>query len=441
MTDTLVEDYIKTHPKSQQIHSEAVAHFSGEGATHIMRISDPFRPYISHARGSRKWDVDGNEYIDYIMGHGALILGHSHPAIVRAVQEQMAKGVHFGENNEVEVELARLIKMLFPSSERVEFCSSGQEANLLAIRLSRLFTHRKKILRFAEHYHGWADELAPVGSAGVVANQVTLIPSNDFQKVEKELSTRKYAALIMEGGGGILGVQTPLDIEFVQAIQEITRKMGTVWILDEVVTGFRSAPGGWQSQVGVKPDLTTLGKCLGGGLPVGAVTGRADIMDALSSRSVREKRMEHGGTWNAVPLVCAAGVAACRIYQTGYPQKKARNMAELFITEGNRILEERQLAGRIYGHSIAKLCLDSDGARTTGRDGIKEDSIADLFNSQSIPVKERLCLHLLQRGIATLEGSFFIFSAAHTKKDVRQTLETLSKSLDALLEEGFLKAC
>jgi len=374
------------------------------------------------------------------MGHGSLILGHSHPAIVQAVQEQMARGVHFGENNESEVELARLIKKLFPSSERVEFCSSGQEANLLAIRLSRLFTDRRKILRFADHYHGWTDELAPEGSAGVVANDVILIPSNDIQKAEKELATREYAALFMEGGGGILGVQTPLDIEFVQAIQELTRTTGTVWILDEVVTGFRSAPGGWQSLVGVKADLTTLGKCLAGGLPIGAVTGRADIMEALSSRVVMEKRMEHGGTWNALPLVCAAGVAACRIYQSGEPQRKARDMAGLFIKEGNRILEERRLAGRIYGQSIAKLCFDSVDAITLGDDESMRNNIADLFNVQSIPVKERLCLYLLQRGIATLEGSFFIFSAAHSEKDVQQTLEALSKSLDAIMEEGLLRS-
>jgi len=439
MTDTLVAEYIETHRRSQQIHGEAVGHFSGEGATHIMRISHPFRPYISHARGSRKWDVDGNEYIDYIMGHGALLLGHSHPAIVQAVQEQMARGVHFGENNESEVELARLIKLLFPSAERVEFCASGQEANLLSVRLSRLFTGRGKILRFAEHYHGWADELAPEGSAGIVAPEVTLIPSNDIRKAEEELSSRQYAAVIMEGGGGILGVQTPLNVEFVLAIQELTRSTETIWILDEVVTGFRNAPGGYQSQVGVRPDLTTLGKCLCGGLPVGAVAGRADIMDALSSSISEEKRVEHGGTWNALPLVCAAGVAACRMYQTGEPQRKASELAGLFFRGVKRSLEERRLAGRIYGQSIAKLSFDSSGTTGLRGDGSKKGRVADLFHSQSIPVKERLWLHLMQRGITTLEGSLFIFSAAHTEQDVQKTLEALTESIDALIEEGLLK--
>jgi glutamate-1-semialdehyde 2,1-aminomutase len=440
MTDTLIGDYKKKHRKSEQIHRQAIDYFSGDGATHVMRISDPFRPYITHACGSRKWDVDGHEYIDYIMGHGALILGHSHPDVIRAVQEQMSKGVHFGENNESEVELARLIKTLFPPAERVEFCSSGQEANLLAIRLSRLFTGRKKILRFTEHYHGWADELAPVGSAGVVADEITFIPSNDIQRAEEELSTENYAALLMEAGGGILGVQAPLDTKFVQAIQELTRLTGTIWILDEVVTGFRASPGGWQSCLGVKPDLTTLGKCLGGGLPIGAVAGRADLMGALSSRTARGKRMEHGGTWNAHPLVCSAGVAACRIYQSGEPQKIARDMADLFKAEVNSILKKRQLAGQIYGNSIVKLNFNSDSANKTDNQGLPENHVSGLFNAQSIPVKDRLCLHLLQRGIATLEGSFFIFSAAHTEEDINQTLEALSESLDAVVEEGILEA-
>ena len=153
------------------------------------------------------------------MGHGALILGHSHPAIVQAVQEQMAKGVHYGENHELEVEWAELIKSMMPMAERGEFCSCGQEADMMAIRLGRTFTGRRKVLR-------------------------------------------------MDG-------QVPLDVDFVRALPDLAHKYGTVWALDEVVTGFRDAPGGWQSMVDVKPDLTTLGKCVGGGLPVGVVAGRA----------------------------------------------------------------------------------------------------------------------------------------------------------------------
>jgi len=438
MADALANEYVRTHQISRRIHDEAKTYFSGDGATHVMRMFHPFRPYITHAQGSRKWDVDGNEYVDYIMGHGALILGHSHPVVVRAVQEQMARGVHFGENSELEVELARLIREMFPLAERVEYCSSGQEANLLALRLSRLFTGRRKILRFIDHYHGWADELAPGGSPGVRGDEVMLISSNNLERVEKELASREYAALIMEGGGGILGVQTLLERNFVCSLQDLTHKYGTVWVCDEVVTGFRSSPGGWQSLAGIKPDLTTLGKCLAGGLPIGAVVGRANIMNVLSSQTPPDKRMEHGGTWNALPLVCAAGIAACKMYRTGEPQQQAHAAAASFIEKGLGILKGRRIAGRLRGGSIVKLDLESHRTTPKGIDPALKSDITDLFNSQAIPVRARLCLHLLQRGVATLEGSFFIFSAAHTKSDVNLSLDALSDSLDAMIAEGII---
>jgi len=273
--ENLIKEYKRTHPGSRKLHERAVKVFAANGATHQSRILNPFRPYITHAKGSRKWDVDGNEYIDFVMGHGALILGHSHPAIVQAVQEQMAKGVHYGENHELEVEWAELIKSMMPMAERVEFCSCGQEANMMAIRLSRTFTGRRKVLRFEENYHGWADELVHEGSAGVVADEVNIIPFNNLNRVERELAKKEYAILLTEGGGAHMDGQVPIDVDFVRALPDLAHKYGTIWVLDEVVTGFRDAPGGWQSMVDVKPDLTTLGKCVGGGLPVGVVAGRA----------------------------------------------------------------------------------------------------------------------------------------------------------------------
>ncbi len=175
--DELIESYKKTHPNSGDLHERAISVFSGEGASSFVRVLDPYRPYITHAKGSKKWDVDGNEYIDYVMGHGALLLGHSHPTIIEAVQKQIVKGVHYGDNHELEVEWAELIKRMVPSAERVELFSCGQEANLMAIRLSRIFTGRKKILRFIENFHGWADEVAlPPESPGIISREVKTIP-------------------------------------------------------------------------------------------------------------------------------------------------------------------------------------------------------------------------------------------------------------------------
>ena len=146
--ENVVDEYRKSHPESESLHKRAVEFFAGNGATHFIRILEPFRPYITRAIGSKKWDVDGNEYIDYVMGHGALILGHSHPLIVQALQEQAARGVHYGENHELEVEWAELIKSMMPWMEKVEFFACGNEANMMAVRLARLFTGRKKVLRY-----------------------------------------------------------------------------------------------------------------------------------------------------------------------------------------------------------------------------------------------------------------------------------------------------
>ena len=434
----LVEEYKRTHPGSQKLHEQAVKIFAANGATHINRVLDPFRPYITHAKGSRKWDVDGNEYIDYVMGHGALILGHGHPAVVQAVQQQMARGVHYGENHQLELEWAELIKSMMPMAERVEFFSCGQEANMMAIRLARVFTGRRKVLRFEENFHGWADELVREGSAGVVADEVNVIPFNDLNRVKQELATKEYAVLLTEAGGAHLAGQIPIDIDFARALPHLAHKYGTIWVLDEVVTGFREAPGGWQSTVGVRPDIAILGKCVGGGLPVGAAVGRADIMEAFNPGAPLERRVVHTGTWNASPLVCSAGVAACKLYQSGEPQKSARQIADYLRLKGNKLLKERNISGRLYGRSIVHFYLGpidyepSDGTMPPTRD------IDKIMNPAGAAMRARLGLHLLQHGIATFDGRCFILSVAHTREDIDQTIYTLGDSLDAMFAEGTL---
>lgn len=436
--ENLVEEYKRTHPGSQNLHEQAMKTFAANGATHTNRILDPFRPYITRAKGSRKWDVDGNEYIDYVMGHGALILGHGNPVVVQAVQQQMAKGVHYGENHQLEVEWAKLIKSMMPMAERVEFFSCGQEANMMAIRLARIFTGRRKVLRFEENFHGWADELVREDSAGMVADEVTVIPFNDPDRVEEELAKREYAVLLTEAGGGHLAGQVPIDIDFARALPDLARKYDTIWVLDEVVTGFREAPGGWQSTVGVRPDMTVLGKCVAGGLPAGAVVGRADIMEAFNPKTPLERRVAHSGTWNANPLICSAGVAACKLYQSGEPQKKARQIADYLRQKGNRLLQDRNISGRLYGRSIVHFYLGlidyepPDDTMPPTRD------IKKIMNPPGAAMWARLGLHLLQRDIATFDGRCFILSAAHTGEDIDQTIGALGDSLDAMIAEGTL---
>jgi len=433
--ENIIEEYIRTHPGSHRLHMQAEKIFAANGATHVARLLDPFRPYITHAKGSRKWDVDGNEYIDYVLGHGALILGHCHPTVVRAVQEQMAKGVHYGDNHELEIEWAELIQSMMPSMERVEFFSCGQEANMMAIRLARIFTQRRKILKFEENFHGWADELvAP--APGVVANEVKVIPGNNLNRVEDELATKEYAILLVEGGGAHMGGQIPWDADFVRALPGLSQRYGTVLLIDEVVTGFRDSPGGWQATVGVTPDLTSLGKTIGGGLGAGALGGRADIMDILKPKTPSQPFLRHSGTWNANPLTAAAGVAACKLYGGGEVQKKVNQLGAYLRQRGNQALKERGINGRLYGRSIVWLHLGpidyepSDDTMPPTRD------VSKLVAGAS--TKVRLCLHLLHHGVSTMGARFFILSAAHTNEDIDQTVKAFADSLDAMTAEGTL---
>jgi len=430
--DKLVEEYKRTHPKSGELHERASKVFAADGTTARARMMSPYRPYITHAKGSRKWDVDGNEYIDYVMGHGALILGHSHPVIVKAVQEQMTKGVHYGDNHELEIEWAELIKNLMPSAERVEFFACGQEANLMAIRLARIFTGRRKILRFAMNYHGWADELSlDPSTPGIVADEVTWIPY-DLNRVEEELATGKYAMFMTEGGGARMDGQIPLDFDFVRALPALAHKYGTVWHLDEVVSGFRDAAGGFQALVGVKPDLTSLGKCVAGGLGAGALVGRADIMEALSPKTPKDRHVSRTGTWNANPLTSSAGVAALKLYQDGEPQKKASELAAYLREKGNQLFKEKGIVGWLYGRSITHVYF--------GPFDFEPDATVpptkDIDKIMRLETKVRLCQHLVQRGISTMSARFFIFSCVHTVEDIDQTIKALGDSIDAMVAEG-----
>jgi len=435
----LNKQYNQKTPQSAIWHKRAKNVFPAEGATHFARVLHPHRPYITGADGVKKWDLDGNDYIDYVLGHGALLLGHNHPDVVTAVQDQVSKGVLYGENHSLEVEWAELIQEMMPSAERVLFFACGNEANMMAVRLARVVTGRKKILRLENHYHGWADELASPVAPGVVQDNVVVIPHNNLKKLEEELAKEEYALLLTEAGGAFLGGRTPIDPDYVREIPGLAKKYGTIWLLDEVVTGFRAAPGGWQSVIGVQPDLTTLGKCIGGGLSVGALVGRADIFEPVNPGGNFNRPVMHGGTWNANPLTASAGIAAGKLLKTGEPQRKAIEAANLLREEGNRILKEKGISGAFYGSSsIAFLYLgpvDYDSADKP-LSPVKEP--AKLTEPERSATYNRLLLHLLQRGVSNLIGSIFILSALHTENEIQITLQAFNDSLEAMLKEGSL---
>jgi len=434
--EQLVDEYIASHPKSRALHEKAAHKFAANGATHTARVLDPFRPYITHAQGSRKWDVDGHEYVDFVMGHGALILGHGHPKVVEAVQSQMAKGVHYGENHELEVRWADLIQEMMPVAEKVEFCASGQEGNMMAFRLARLATGRKKILRFVENFHGWGDEVTLVQD-GAVCPEVTIVPMNDMAAVESALATREYALVHAEGGGAHMAGQIPWDWDFIRALPGVTEKYGTLFCIDEVVTGFRESRGGWQELTGVRPHLSTLGKCAGGGLGVGVVIGRADVFQGLQPGAGR--RMSHSGTWNANPLTSAAGVAACELYLDGSPQKKAAELGAYLRDKGNEILKQKGISGLLYGRTVIHAYFGPfDFVPDNLYSPPSKDVRTVMGDKSSGALKTLLGLHLLQRGIATMGARFFVMSAAHTREDVDRALEAFADALDDVMAEGVL---
>ncbi|MEO8458569.1 MAG: aminotransferase class III-fold pyridoxal phosphate-dependent enzyme, partial [Chloroflexota bacterium] len=360
MADSILDAYVRLHPGSARAYEEASRVFPS-GVTHDVRYLTPFPLFVDRAAGSHKWDVDGNEIIDYVMGHGALFMGHAHPAITAAIVEQAAKGTHYGANHLLEVEWGSLVTQIVPSAEEVKFTSSGTEATLMAIRLARAYTGRDRILKFDGHFHGWHDAVTgardPEGdtpaSAGVpasVSSNTICVAQGDIRAVEEKLAAGDVAAVILEPTGASYGTM-PLDSSFLGQVREATARANTVLIFDEVVTGFRVAPGGTQARYGVTPDLTTLAKILAGGMPGGAVAGKTDIISMLEFRDSRwnAKRVQHPGTFNANPVSAAAGVAMLKMVATGEHHAHADDLNQRLIPALNDVLDLAGIPGAAYG--------------------------------------------------------------------------------------------
>jgi glutamate-1-semialdehyde 2,1-aminomutase len=282
--------------------------------------------FIARGEGPYLYDADGNRYIDYVLSWGPLILGHAHPEVVEAIREQAARGTSFGAPTALETELARLVVEAVPSMEMVRFVSSGTEATMSALRLARAYTGRSKIIKFEGCYHGHADSLLVQAGSGVAtlglpdspgvtpgATADTLAaPFNDLHavKVLFEQHPESIAAVIVEPVAGNMGLVPPLP-GYLEGLREITRRYGALRIFDEVMTGFRVAYGGAQALYGVTPDLTCLGKVIGGGLPVAAYGGPAEIMRNVAPAGT----MYQAGTLSGNPLAMAAGIATLRLLQ------------------------------------------------------------------------------------------------------------------------------
>ncbi|MQF83030.1 aminotransferase class III-fold pyridoxal phosphate-dependent enzyme [SAR202 cluster bacterium AD-802-E10_MRT_200m] len=438
--------YREKHNQSALLADQAQMLFP-DGVTHDTRYVTPFGLTITHAKGSRKWDVDGNEYVDYVMGHGALLLGHGHPSIVTAVTEQIVRGTHLGGNHMLESEWAKLVIQLIPSAEKVRFTSSGTEATLLAARLARAFTGREKILKFSDHFHGWNDYMmagSGRGNGGIpnaTLSTMGVLPPNDIDQVEVALkSNEDIAAVILEPTGAHMGT-LPVYPSFLRELREVTQRYNVLLIFDEVVTGFRVSPGGAQSKFGVTPDMTTLAKILGGGLPGGAVGGRADILDMIAHNSDPAwddvRRVAHPGTFNANPISAAAGIKALELIADGKANVEADKIASSIRKGINSLLARMEIPGCCYGISSffhlqfgrPCVCLERD---------VCTRPHAEISSGMSGVLAMNLKRAMLNSGIDLMGGRMGIVSASHNEEDVDRTLAAFEEGLDAMRREGLV---
>ena len=289
----ILRRYCEKTPGSARLHARAVG-LIPDGITHVSRYLEPHPPFVTRAAGSRKWDVDGNEYVDYVGGHGSLLLGHNHPAVVEAVVAQLARGTHYGASHELELEWAEMDPAPGPVGERIRFTNSGTEATHLALRVARAATGKPMVVRFAGHFHGWhdhvafSDESAP-GIVKALTEHILISPPGDSSAFQALCNQRDdIAAVLIEPTGATFG-QVPVRSEFLAELRRETSRRGIVLIFDEVISGFRCSPGGAQGFYGVTPDLTTLAKILAGGFPGGALVGRADLLSVLQHRRTSDR--------------------------------------------------------------------------------------------------------------------------------------------------------
>lgn len=415
------------HAKSLTISQEAETLFP-DGVTHDGRKFGPFRVYMDHGLGPRKWDIDGNEYIDYRTGHGSMILGQANPAVVKAVQDQVARGTHLSASSELEVKWGNLVKELVPSAEKLRFVSSGTEAMMMAFRMARTHSGKTKIIKFENAFHGWAD--GPfVGAAndnpdnGIpqeVRDTMVVLPY-DIEAVEKALEDGDIAAVVFQGNQ----VMQP---SFIQALRDATTAHGVILIFDEVVSGFRFSRGGCQGLYGITPDLTGMAKILAGGLNGGCVTGQADIINTIAPG-----RIAHPGTFNANPLSAAAGVAALEIVKNEPIGELADTRAAQLKMGLNDILGRMEIPGCAYGVSSIvhmRLGVDHECDHQYCTEGTQAMMIGVGDDTTAL-----LAQALVNEGVWGGPTSF-ILSATHTEEDIDDTLERYERALQSVRSEG-----
>ena len=389
--------------------------------------------FISEARGAKIYDVEGREYIDYVLSWGPMILGHSHPTVIEAINRAARRGTSYGAPTELEVEMARMIVDAFPSIEMVRMVSSGTEATMTAIRLARGYTGREKIIKFEGCYHGHADSLLVKAGSGVatlgipgspgvprrLAELTITLPFNDTGTVRSAVEQYgdNLACIIVEPVAANMGVVPPMP-GFLETLREITSEYNILLIFDEVITGFRLTYGGFQNLAGIKPDLTCLGKIIGGGLPVGVLGGRKDIMEKLAPSGP----VYQAGTLSGNPVAISAGITTLKILRenaTGYDETDRRT---------SLLCEEMK---KMFIENAIPVCINRIGSMFTIF--FTPHTVFDLSSATRSDTKRfgsffrGMLANRIYMAPSQFEVSFVSF--AHTDEDIEKTIVSCERAL------------
>lgn len=439
-------DYEESTRKSREVYSRAVQVLPG-GVESNFRFMDPYPFFLERGEGSRIWDVDGNEYIDFLNGQGMILLGHNIPEIREAVRNQIEKGMGFAIPTELVPKAAQLVCDLVPSIDMVRFCNSGTEATMHALRVARAFTGKDGIAKSEGGYHGvhdqvlWSlygpeeimgDKRNPIpavfshGIPSAHSEMLTIIPYNDIEGTEENLrkNAENLAALIIEPVLGNAGCLLPKN-GYLEEVKKICNENDILLIFDEVITGFRLGPGGGQARLGIMPDMTCLGKAIGGGMPVAAFGSRKEIMEIIIPDEDKwPSQTIHAGTYNAHPVCLAASIAALEIFKKGafYPELE-RISNDLF-----KGLEE---IANDLGFEAQVSHIGSMGFLYFAHEEVKVVRDALMADWK---VLFKWCMEALKRGIlfGHPKGEKIILSAAHNQEDIDLALEVGRESFEAI---------
>lgn len=424
-----IDDLSDEWPLSRELYQRTARSLGGGVSTGLRASMKPHPLFIERGLGSRLYDVDGHELIDYVLGWGPVILGHAHPRLVSAVAAQLPLGQTFGTGHHLEYEVAERVCAAMPGVERVLWSNTGSEAAQIALRLARAATGRRRFLKFGGHYHGWSDAMligyrpdadgrldspASRGQHPRATEDVTVLPWNDIAAAEKLLRDpgQDLAAVFIEPVLCNSGVLSPAD-GFLEALRAICDDTGTVLVFDEVITGFRIAYGGAAERFGVRPDLVVLAKAIAAGFPLAAVGGRADLIEQTTAGVV------HAGTYNGNPVVLAA--AAATIDELARP-----GTYEQFEALGARLAAG--LADACTAHGVPA-AVHQAGPVVQLIPGMTSATSFDDYLRGDWAWYDRLTVELLHDGIFTLPGGRWYLSTAHSAADVDQTVTAFEAAL------------